>query len=326
MTFRRDPAVRLEAGAGSVYLYPMTKATRAVEGVFIRRRGQLDDGPDDTGAPLTSIGHDLHAARLARGDDLATVSQVLKIRKHHIEALEEDRIDALPGRTYATGFVRAYAEYLGFDPAAAVERFKTENMGRGEETQFAPYIDEDSERGLPIGWMAIAVLLLAFVTYGVYFLLTGHSAPQPVAPVPAHLVSELPPPPAAPPPTAPVQTAPTAPVPMQPAPEAVPAPLPQGQTYGLKNSSARIILRAHESTSITVRDANGMVYLDRTLQPGDTYRVPNRTGMKLTTPNAGAVEIQLDGSSVGFAGTQAAQDLSLDPQAVMDRKNVSTHP
>lgn len=307
----------------------MTKATRAAaDGVFTRRRIHSDDGPDDTGAPLTSIGHDLKAARLAKGDDLAKVSQVLKIRKHHLEALEEDRIDALPGRTYATGFIRAYAGYLGFDPVASVDRFKTENMGRGEEPEFAPYIDEDTQRGLPIGWIAVAILLLAFLTYGAYYLVTGRSQPQPVAPVPAHLVSELPPPPATPQPATPVQTAP-APVAATPPPAAaVPPPLPQGQVYGLKNSSPRIILRAHESTTIVVRDANGMVYLDRTLQPGDTYRVPNRTGMKLTTPNAGVVEIQLDGSPVGFAGgaSQPAQDLSLDPQAVMDRHNASAHP
>jgi cytoskeleton protein RodZ len=316
----------------------MTKATRAAaEGAFNRRRGHIDDGPDDTGAPLTSIGHELRAARLARGDDLAKVSQVLKIRKHHLEALEEDRIDALPGRTYATGFIRAYADYLGFDPAASVERFKTENMGRGEETHFTPYIDQDSARGMPVGWITIAILLLALVTYGVYYLVTGRSQPVPVAPVPAHLVSELPPPPAAPPPTAaPIQMAP-APAASVPSPavtatpapvEAPPPPLPQGQVYGLKNSNPRIILRAHESTPITVRDANGMVYLSRTLQPGDTYRVPNRTGMKLTTPNAGVVEIQLDGSPVGFAGgaSQPAQDLSLDPQAVMDRHNAGVHP
>ena len=311
----------------------MTKATRAAaEGAFSRRRGHLDDGHEDTGAPLTSIGHDLRAARLARGDDLAQVSQVLKIRKHHIEALEEDRIDALPGRTYATGFIRAYADYLGFDPVASVERFKTENMGRGEDPEFAPYMDDQSNRGLPVGWIAVGVLLLAFVAYGAYYLVTARSQPTPVAPVPAHLITELPPAPA----PMPAQIAPapqTVPMPQaaaSPTPPVVqtPPPLPQGQVYGLKNSSPRIILRAHESTQITVRDANGMVYLSRTLQPGDSYRVPNRTGMKLTAPNAGAVEIQLDGTSVGFAGgaSQSAQDLSLDPQAVMDRQNAGAHP
>ena len=319
----------------------MTKVTKAAEGgVFARRRGQLEDAHDDTGVALTTIGQDLRAARLARGEDLAKVSQILKIRKHHIEALEEDRIDALPGRTYATGFIRAYADYLGLNPNAAVERFKAENIGRGEEPAFAPYIDdEQSERRMPYGWIAIAILLLAFVTYGIYYLVSGsgRSAQPPVAPVPAHLMDEnAPPPPASQPPAsqAPAQSTTTVPaaVPATTPPAATtpaPAPpLPQGQTYGLKNSNPRIILRVHESTSVEVTGANGMVLINRTLQPGDTYRVPNRTGMKLTTPNAGAVEVQLDGSPIGMAGAsgQSAQDLSLDPQAVMDRKNGSAHP
>ncbi|HSZ74780.1 MAG TPA: helix-turn-helix domain-containing protein [Rhizomicrobium sp.] len=324
----------------------MTKVTKAAEGgVFARRRNQLEEVHDNTGVALTTIGQDLRAARLARGEDLAKVSQILKIRKHHIEALEEDRIDDLPGRTYATGFIRAYADYLGLDPAAAVERFKTENIGRGEEPHFTPYIDEEqADRRMPYGWIAIAILLLAFVVYGVYFVVSGsgRSAQQPVAPVPPHLMDENapPPPPASQPPAsqqaAPMQstTAVPAAVPATAPPAAAPLvsaaapPLPQGQTYGLKNSNPRIILRAHESTSVEVSGANGMIFINRTLQPGDTYRVPNRTGMKLTTPNAGAVEVQLDGGSVGMAGVsgQSAQDLSLDPQAVMDRHNTSAHP
>ncbi|MEI9886891.1 MAG: putative PEP-binding protein [Rhizomicrobium sp.] len=48
----------------------------------------------------------------------------LKIRKDHLEAIEEDRLDALPGRTYAVGFVRSYADYLGLDVGQCVERFK----------------------------------------------------------------------------------------------------------------------------------------------------------------------------------------------------------
>jgi hypothetical protein len=36
--------------------------------------------------------------------------------------------------------------------------------------------------------------------------------------------------------------------------------------------------------------------------PGDTYRVPDRAGLWLTAVDASAVEILLDGSSVGFAG------------------------
>ncbi len=55
-------------------------------------------------------------SRQRLGDDLATVSRVLKIRKDHLEALEEDHFEQLPGRAYAIGFIRSYSDYLGLDP------------------------------------------------------------------------------------------------------------------------------------------------------------------------------------------------------------------
>jgi len=44
--------------------------------------------------------------------------------------------------------------------------------------------------------------------------------------------------------------------------------------------------------------------------------------LKLTTQDAGAVELILDGSSVGFAGGNGVRtrDLSLNPQNIVDRQ------
>jgi cytoskeleton protein RodZ len=75
----------------------MTKVTRLTlddDGALERRRIHLREISDDMDAPLDTVGQDLRTARLRRGDDLATVSRVLKIRKDHLEALEEDRIEA----------------------------------------------------------------------------------------------------------------------------------------------------------------------------------------------------------------------------------------
>ena len=96
----------------------MTKVTHLTldeGGGLSRQRIHLREISGEADTPLETVGQDLRAARLRRGDDLATVSKALKIRKDHLEALEEDRFDALPGRTYAIGFVRSYADYLGLD-------------------------------------------------------------------------------------------------------------------------------------------------------------------------------------------------------------------
>ncbi|MGZ5997937.1 MAG: RodZ domain-containing protein [Rhizomicrobium sp.] len=312
------------------------------------RRIHLREISGDSDMPLETVGQDLRAARLRRGDDLATVSKVLKIRKDHLEALEEDRLDALPGRTYAVGFVRSYADYLGLDTAQCVERYKAEIAGRSDSngTPQVTVIDEDEHRRLPQGWKIIATVGVLLMLYGIYYLISSASSmfSQPATPPPPSQMAPKPvaahvtPHPVALPSPAPAMTAPpstaAAPSAQQPpaaAPTATPAttapapeaPLPAGTVYGQQNHNARVVLRIHVATRILVQGPDGIVYMNRTLNPGDTYQVPNKVGVTLTTTNAGAVELDLDGQSMGYAGQGAgvAEAISLDPQSIVDRSN-----
>ncbi|MGZ6021373.1 MAG: RodZ domain-containing protein [Rhizomicrobium sp.] len=329
----------------------MTKVTRLTldeSGQMKSRRIHLREISGDSDMPLETVGQDLRAARLRRGDDLATVSKVLKIRKDHLEALEEDRLDALPGRTYAVGFVRSYADYLGLDTAQCVERYKAEIAGRSDSngTPQVTVIDEDEHRRLPQGWKIIATVGVLLMLYGIYYLISSASSmfSQPATPPPPSQMAPKPvaahvtPHPVALPPPAPAMTAPpstaAAPSAQQPpaaAPTATPAttapapeaPLPAGTVYGQQNHNARVVLRIHVATRILVQGPDGIVYMNRTLNPGDTYQVPNKVGVTLTTTNAGAVELDLDGQSMGYAGQGAgvAEAISLDPQSIVDRSN-----
>ena len=51
-----------------------------------RRRIHLREISGDSDNPLETVGQDLRAARIRRGDDLAAVSRALKIRKDHLAA------------------------------------------------------------------------------------------------------------------------------------------------------------------------------------------------------------------------------------------------
>jgi cytoskeleton protein RodZ len=100
------------------------------------------------------------------------------------------------------------------------------------------------------------------------------------------------------------------------------APLPLGQRYGIENGNTRIILRVHRSIRLAVQGTGNRIFIDRILDPGDTYRVPNLVGLKLSAPDAGAIEVILDDTTVGFAGKDGAmvRDLSLEPQSIIDRQ------
>src|SRR3954462_6289174 len=108
------------------------------DGGLNRRRIHLREISGDNEGPLETVGSDLRAARLRRGDEIAQVSRALKIRKDHLEALEEDRLEDLPGKTYAIGFVRSYARHLGLDTDQYVERFKQEISGRADDHSREP--------------------------------------------------------------------------------------------------------------------------------------------------------------------------------------------
>ena len=363
----------------------ITHLTLDEGGGLNRRRIHLREISDEADTPLETIGQDLRAARLRRGDDLATVSKVLNIRKNHLEALEEDRLEALPGRTYAIGFARAYAEYLGLDAVQSVERFKREIAGRDEHPQASVFSSPQEEPRLPQGWVIIAVVVLGLIVYGAYRL--ARSADDmlstPVAPVPAQIA---PPPsqpafkppaqvqpsnnPVASTPNGPVggavnapgapTAAPTTNVPVtaagQPATASAPAAtlpapavpgnqpavaapsstapasqpaatmlasLPKGHVYGERNANARVILHILKPTRIFVKNATGTVFINRDLQPGDSYRVPDFVGLSLSVNDGAAVAFELDGQPMGMAGKtdQVAKDVSLNPQAIVDRYN-----
>lgn len=63
----------------------------------------------------------LAEARRRSGQSLDQVAAATRIRRRHLEALERDDLDALPGPVYARGYLRTYAEHLGLDSGRLLE-------------------------------------------------------------------------------------------------------------------------------------------------------------------------------------------------------------
>lgn len=63
-------------------------------------------------------------ARAARGVTLKQVSASTKIPVSTLQAIERDEIDSLPGGIFTRGFIRSYADAVGLDPRATLERFE----------------------------------------------------------------------------------------------------------------------------------------------------------------------------------------------------------
>ena len=87
------------------------------------------------------------------------------------------------------------------------------------------------------------------------------------------------------------------------------------------NANAQVVLRAKQVTRVLVQTEDGRAFINKDLQPGDIYQVPNMHGLALTAEHGNAVEIFLDGKPVGAAGKNAdpAEALSLDRDALASR-------
>lgn len=126
---------------------------------------ELPDVTDDR------AGSELRAARERRGEDLRTIADSLRIRRVQLEALEESRYDDLPGRAYAVGFIRSYAEYLGLDSVDIVERYKTEldaHLAEGDDA--LPFPDIQEQARLPRGTFLVVALVVMASVYGIYLM------------------------------------------------------------------------------------------------------------------------------------------------------------
>ncbi|MCO6419206.1 DUF4115 domain-containing protein [Siccirubricoccus sp. KC 17139] len=101
-----------------------------------------------------------------------------------------------------------------------------------------------------------------------------------------------------------------------PPPAAPPAAAPAPGTAP-QPEEGRLVLRAKADCWLQVRDRQaGTVLVNRVLRPGETYVVPAREGLLMTTGNAGGLEILVDGQlTPGLGGTPSVRrDIPLDPE------------
>jgi len=66
---------------------------------------------------MESIGQQLKAARERKGATPSQAAAATHLKVQHVEALERDDYSRLTVPTYAKGFLKIYAEFLGLDPA-----------------------------------------------------------------------------------------------------------------------------------------------------------------------------------------------------------------
>jgi cytoskeleton protein RodZ len=290
------------------------------------------------------LGAELRDARLALGLSIEDLSQALRIRRVYLAALEEGRVRDLPAPAYAVGFVRSYARSLGLDENEVARRFREASgphVGRKTDLVFPEPVPD---RGVPAGAVMLVGAVLALGAYIGWYQWSGSGSrtvdavplpppaieqalregsppeaepesPLPAAPNPTAAAAAPSTSPARPAISAPGQPmAPTAaPVPMAASPVVMPSPVPAPA----RPEEGRVLLRAKAEVWIQVRERQGgPVLVNRILRPGETWQVPPREGLLLSTGNAGGLEILVDGQPTpGLgAGPMVRRDLPIEAE------------
>jgi cytoskeletal protein RodZ len=265
-----------------------------------------------------TLGAAFRQRREALGVSLEHLSMTTRIKPQYLSALEEMRFEDLPSRAFVVGYVRACAATLGFNPEAAVERYKLEAPASGPALATPVSVDRDRDRDprvrafVMLGGLVVAAIVVWNVAERLRVHAPARRGPAPIVlPAaasstkgpsgPVTLGAPLPPPAEATNPEPYVtpgldvgSSAP--PVAVAPAMPAAGTPFDaKGQTvYGAAPAAAHIILVAVKPVSLVVRGSDGKVYFARQLETGQAYAAPAVDGLQAEVSNPAVVGVYVD--------------------------------
>ena len=113
---------------------------------------------------MSSFGEKLKRERELRGISLREIADGTKISVRFLQALEEDRVEALPGGLFPRAFARQYALFLGLDAERIVADFVSAHGEPTPPERKPVTLPLERRSPLPLGHVflgAIAVLAVA---------------------------------------------------------------------------------------------------------------------------------------------------------------------
>ena len=89
----------------------------------------------------------------------------------------------------------------------------------------------------------------------------------------------------------------------------------------ISQMATRVSLRANAASWVELRRSNGDRLISQILSIGETFNVPREKGIRLTTGNAGGIDILIDGQLLAPLGPLGAvrRDVILDPDSLRKR-------
>jgi len=115
-------------------------------------------------ALLLEIADKLSQSRKASGESIEAAVRKLKLRKSHLQALENGNWDKIPDDIYALGFLRQYSQYLNVDLSDEIHRLKNDQYALTKPLTFPDPPVAPSRRW---AWLASVAFVLLFILFNV---------------------------------------------------------------------------------------------------------------------------------------------------------------
>ncbi len=273
---------------------------------------------------MASLSERLRRERELRGISLKQISEETRIGVRFLQALEDDRLDVIPGEFYRRSYLRAYTRYLGLDEERALNAYDFSRKDKPSEG------GAESGSGAAAGFPALPVWLKwagASLGIGLPLVLflrampasTVRSEPlaaprpegrapavQPVPPVadvrPVHDVRRE---------TAVAASGTAAAIDLPPSPFAAESPPVEGRL--------RLVVTVEESCWLEIA-ADGKVVISGLKDQGFVQQVTAVRDLRLWLGNAGGVKLLLNdrpGIPLGRSG-QVRKDLTITLDNYLD--------
>ncbi len=266
--------------------------------------------PTGATAPSPQLGELLIAAREQWNLSAADLARQMRLGLRQVQALEENRFDALPGNTFVRGFIRNYARIVQTDPAqflAAYERNRPQVLHPDIESS-AEQIAFPSKTTPKWVWYLLVLLLLTLVTPLLIYLALHDDelTPKPRKATNASVNIKTPSasvaPLTLPPPHAELQHAtPNTASGISITADSTSEKPPSVSPTNVSTGDANVQLNFDGDAWVEIRDKSGKIVFSKLNRRGEVQVLQGRAPFSVVVGNAGQVRINYNGKPFDLA-------------------------
>lgn len=270
-----------------------------------------------------TVGDILRRARLKKKLTIQDIEVAIRVSAQHLTAIEENRLEMLPGRIYALGFIKAYAEHVDLDSAKVLELLKRQ-AGEKIAPKAAPPVPSHilEDFSVPTGKVFSVIFILFVVLFVVksHYEGTSYLMEEQIPKVPKELIAQT--------------TLLSKPEKVEPKVEAAPAPQNVTATsltefMGPPPVTGQIVLKALDNVWLEIRDGTKKTVFSRVLKVGEEYWIPvGQNDQTMTLGNAGGLQISIDGQALPLLGKtgQVIRKVELNAEKLKQSLKIAPKP